>query len=145
MESNNFKTFYNTMDKRIENLIKRADSAVPYVATLYYIEILYFMFFLNFLYGKTFSVVAGITLSFILTLHVIKLFNKKHFNRKLQLLIMDIHFAYSLAYFVNKLFAGYHLIFIDLTIIYFRFITALIEIFLIIVLTDDIIKNGYSD
>lgn len=128
-----------------ENYKKTADSAVPYLATFYYAEILYFMFFINFLYGKVFSVVTGISLSLLLTFHVIKLFNKKNFNRKLQLYLMDFHCAYSSAYFINMIFSGHTLNFMDYTIIYFRVFTALIEITLVIVLTDRIVKSGYYD
>lgn len=136
---------FNYMILLKESYKKIADSAVPYIATLYYAEILYIMFFINFLYGKLLSVTAGISLSVLLTLHVIRLFYKKNFNRKLQLYLMDFHCAYSSAYFINGLFSGYILSFTDCAFIYFRVFAALIEFILIIVLTDTNIKKGYTD
>jgi hypothetical protein len=133
------------MNIRMKNIIKRADSAVPYIATLYYIEILYLMFFFNFLYGKYVSVVTGIFLSFMLTLHVIKLFHRKNLNRKIQLFIMDFHVAYSLAYLVNRLFSGHSLTCFDYTITTFRFTSASVELLMIYVLTDIIIQNEYRE
>jgi hypothetical protein len=128
-----------------EYLKERADFFVPYLATFYYVEIIYFMFFVNFLYGKFFSVAIGLLLSGFLTFHVIRLFNKKNINRKLQLYFMDFHFAYSLAFFLNKVFSGCNLTVIDHAIIYLRLFIALAEIMLVFVLTDRTIKNEYSD
>lgn len=129
----------------IKYLKKRADSFTPYVATFYYVEILYFMIFINFLYGKVYAVITGISLSIILTSHVLRLFYKKDFNRKLQLFIMDFHFAYSSVFIINRLLSGWTLSSIDYTIVYFRLFTACIEIFMIITLTDKTIKNNYSE
>jgi len=127
------------------NFKEKVNSFVPYLATFYYIEIIYLMIFLNFLYGKIFAVTAGLLLTFFLTFHIIRLFNKKDINRKIQLYFMDIHFAYSLAYFFNRVFSGIELVRFDYYIIAFRIITALIEITAVLILTDRIIKGEYSD
>lgn len=140
-----FQNSYKRMNLLKEKYKNKADSAVPYIATLYYAEILYLMFFINFLYGKIFSVTAGVSLSIILTLHVIKLFYKKNVNRKIQLYLMDFHCAYSSVYFINRLFSGYTLTSVDYAVICFRLCTALIEFMLIIVLTDRNITKEYSD
>jgi hypothetical protein len=121
------------------------NSFIPYLATFYYIEIIYLMIFLNFLYGKVYAVTAGLLLTFFLTFHVFRLFNKKDINRKIQLYFMDIHFAYSLAYFFNRMFSGNDFTTVDTVVTVFRLITAFIEIAAVLILTDRIIKNQYSD
>jgi hypothetical protein len=121
------------------------NSFVPYLATFYYIEIIYLMIFLNFLYGKVYAVAAGLLTAFFLTFHIFRLFNKKNINRKIQLYFMDIHFAYSLAYLFNRLFSGNDFTTVDTAVTVFRLITAFLEIAALIILTDRIIKSGYSD
>ncbi|HNX25056.1 MAG TPA: hypothetical protein PKG60_13495 [Spirochaetota bacterium] len=123
----------------------KVNSFVPYLATFYYIEIIYLMIFLNFLYGKIFAVSAGLLLTFLLTFHVIRLFNKKDINRKIQLYCMDVHFAYTLAYFFNRIFSENSIGTVDSVVMVFRLITACIEIAAVLILTDRIIKSEYTD
>jgi len=132
------------MLKKID-IKEKMNSFVPYLATFYYIEIIYLMIFMNFLYGKIYAVTAGILLSLFLTFHVIRLFNKKDINRKIQLYFMDIHFAYSLAYFFNRVFSGNDFTTVDTVVTLFRLITAFIEIAAVLILTDKIIKSEYSN
>ncbi|PKL16085.1 MAG: hypothetical protein CVV49_18120 [Spirochaetae bacterium HGW-Spirochaetae-5] len=132
------------MLKKID-IKEKVNSFVPYFATFYYIEIIYLMIFLNFLYGKVYAVAAGLLLAFFLTFHIFRLFNKKDINRKIQLYFMDIHFAYSLAYFFNRMFSGNDFTTVDTVVTLFRLITAFFEIAAVIILTDRIIKSGYSD
>ena len=58
---------------------------------------------------------------------------------------MDIHFAYSLAYFFNRMFSGNDFTTADAVVTVFRLITAFIEIAAVLILTDRIIKSEYSD
>ena len=131
------------MLKKID-IKERVNSFVPYLATFYYIEIIYLMVFLNYLYGKIFAVTAGLFLSFFLTFHVFRLFNKKDINRQIQLYFMDIHFAYSLAYFFNRIFSGIGITKLDVIVISLRLITAIIEIAAVLILTDRIIRSEYG-
>ncbi len=132
------------MLKKIE-IKEKVNSFVPYLATFYYIEIIYLMIFINFLYGKIFAVTTGLFLTFLLTYHVVRLFNKKDINRKVQLYFMDIHFAYSLAYFFNRVFSESPIGTVDSIVLTIRLLTACIEIAAVLILTDRIIKSGYSD
>jgi len=127
------------------NFKEKVNSFVPYLATFYYVEIIYLMIFINFLYGKFFAVTAGLLLALFLTFHVIRLFNKRAINRKIQLYVMDIHFAYSLAYFFNRIFSGSDLTTVDSVVMAFRVVTAFIEITAVLILTDRIIKREYTD
>jgi len=124
---------------------EKVNRFVPYLATFYYIEIVYLMIFLNFLYGRLIAETAGLILSFMLTFHIFRLFNRKNFNRKIQLYFMDIHFAYSIAFVFNRIFSRDYITGIDIFVLSFRIITAVLEIASIIILTDRIIKSGFSD
>jgi len=124
---------------------EKVNSFIPYLATFYYVEIIYLMIFINLLYGKIFAITAGLLLSLLLTFHVIRLFYKKDINRKIQLYFMDIHFAYSLAYVFNRFFSSSDLTAIDSAVIAFRLFTAVIEISAVLILTDRIIRKEYTD
>jgi hypothetical protein len=127
----------------LSGLNEKKFSIVPYFATIYYAEIIYLMLVINFFYGKVISIITCMLLAFLLTVHVIRLFNKKNFNRLLQLYIMDVHAAYSLAFFFNKIYSGYNLAAGDYVVIFFRLAAAAAEIIMILVLTDKLIKNEY--
>ena len=124
----------NMIDKNY--IIKTSHSFLPYIATFYYVEIIYLMIFLNFIYGKTFAVSICIFLTILLTFHIFSLFNKKRINRKIQLYLMDFHFAFSVAYFFNRIFTESDLTSIDSIVMLFRLVTALMEIIIIFALTD---------
>jgi len=123
-------------------IIKRTTSFLPYLATFYYVEILFLMIFLNFIYGKTLSITIGILLTVLLTIHIFSLFNKKAISRKVQLYLMDFHFAFSVAYFFNRIFTQSDLTSIDSIITFFRLLTALIEIITIFAITDNKISSA---
>ncbi len=127
------------------NIQERIKSFVPYLATFYYVEIIYLMIFMNFLYGKIVAAGTGIFLSLFLTFHVLRLFNRKDINRKIQIYCMDIHFAYSLAYAFNRFFSAGSLSIVEYGMITFRLITAVLEIIFVIILTDVIIRSEYVD
>lgn len=124
---------------------EKISTFIPYLATLYYLEIIFLMVFLNFLYGKTVSVSVAILLSSLLTLHVIRLFLRSDLNRKIQLYLMDLHIAYSIAYIFNKCFSGGDITYIDGTVIFFRVILSSFEIAAVLILTDSNIKKGFSN
>lgn len=112
----------------IELWRRRAHSALPYVSTLLYAEIMLLFIFLNFLYGKPVALVAGIILTALLTLHVIMLFNDNPLNRKIQLLLMDFHFAWSVAFVVIRMFPGIPLSWFDIAAALFRASAASLEL-----------------
>lgn len=123
---------------------EKVNSFIPYLATFYYVEIIYLMIFINFLYGKIFAVTAGLLLTIFLTFHVIRLFYKKDIHRKIQLYLMDIHFAWSFAYVFNRFFSRVDISAVDSVVIAFRLVTAFVEVFAVLILTDRIIRNEYT-
>jgi len=78
-----------------EGIRTRAPQISAYLATLYYLEIIFLMFGLLFLYGKAASIITGALLTLALTYHVIQLFFRNRLHRKLQLWLMDFHAAFT--------------------------------------------------
>lgn len=124
-------------------LRERAGGIIPYIATLYYIEIIYMMFILNFLFGKAIAVGSGITLAALLSFQVVALFNRRNLSRKIQLFLMDIHFAYSVAFIFSRLVTDFTLSGGDIAVSVFRLAVAIIELPVIIILTDEFIISRY--
>lgn len=76
----------------------RIHQVSAYIATLYYLEIVFLMFGLLFLYGKAAAIIAGGLLALILTYHVIQLFFRNRLHRRLQLCLIDLHAAFAAGY-----------------------------------------------
>ncbi|MBP7736853.1 MAG: hypothetical protein KA369_12830 [Spirochaetes bacterium] len=76
----------------------RINRISAYIVTLYYLEIVFLMFGLLFLYGKGVAIAAGVILSLLLTYHIIQLFFGKSLHRKLQLCLIDVHAAFAAGY-----------------------------------------------
>ena len=121
----------------IELWRRRAHSALPYIATLFYVEIILLFIFLNFLYGKPVALTAGFVLTVILTLHVIVLFNGNPASRKIQLLLMDVHFAWSVVFVVIRLIPGIPLSGFDIAVALFRTAAASVELPVILLVATD--------
>ncbi len=121
----------------IELWRRRANSALPYIATLFYIEIILLFIFLNFLYGKPAALAAGIVLTVLVTLHVIMLFNDNPANRKIQLFLMDAHVAWSVAFVIIRMVPGIPLSGFDITVVFFRTFAASFELPAILLVAND--------
>ena len=108
-----FKKMYDLLLKKISSLEENVPLLVPYFATLYFVEILYFMFILLLVYGKAVSAVSGVIFSLFLTWHIIGLYLHKNIFRKVHLFVMDIHIAFSAGYLINRLAGDMPLSFAD--------------------------------
>ena len=122
----------------------KAPRFLSYYSTLYYIEIIYFMFMLLIIYGRTAAVITGLIFTGLFTIHVIRLFFQKNINRKIQVVIMDIHIAYTAGFLVNRIFGDLPLSGLDEFMIIFRGLTAVVAIPLVFIFTDDKIIDEYS-
>lgn len=123
---------------------KKAPVFLSYFSTLFFVEILYFMIMILIVYGRTVAVIFGFLTALILTLHVTGLFFQKNRNRKIQLLLMDLHIAFTVGFLINRFFGDFSLSVPDQFMIVFRGLTALVEIPLIIVFTNDSVIKKYS-
>ncbi len=125
--------------------ITRAAALVtPYIALLYYIEVVYLVFILLILFGKTVSVIAGMIMSILLAYHIISLNYFKDRNRKIQLFLMDIHFAYSLAFIINLVMHDISIHTYDIPLLTVRSVLIAFEIPLIYYLSDIKISSQYK-
>jgi hypothetical protein len=85
----------------VYNYIKQhAFVFVSYLDILFFSEIINLMFFLTLIFGKYISIMTGIVLSLLLCLQIIGLFFKKNISRIAQLIVMDLHLAYSIPFLV---------------------------------------------
>lgn len=122
---------------------EKSPSFLPYFSTLYYVEILYFMVMLLLIYGRTIALVFGFISAVLLTFHVIGLFFLKNRARKIQLLLMDLHIAFTAGFLINRIAGDFSLSAFDNFMIVFRGLTALLEIPLVIIFTGDSVIKKY--
>jgi len=79
-------------------IISRINVLAAYAAVFYFLEIIFLMFGLLFLYGKAVSLSAGAVLSPLLAYHVIQLYYRKRIHRTIQLWAIDFHAAFAAGY-----------------------------------------------
>jgi hypothetical protein len=125
-------------------LVERAGLLLAYAGILYFMEIIYFMISIAFLYGRAPAIIAGFLLSGLLSLQVIGLAMKKEPSRKAQLFLMEVHAAYSIPFLIGAIsgavpVAGYDLIFITL-----RAVLSAVEIGGVYLLTDERVKASFA-
>jgi hypothetical protein len=122
----------------------KAPRFLSYYSTLYYVEIIYFMFMILIIYGRMAAVISGLVFTGLLTLHIIRLFLQRNFNRKIQIVLMDIHIAFTAGFLINRILGDLPLSGPDEFMIIFRGLTALLEITFVFIFTDDRIIQEYS-
>lgn len=119
-----------------------------YFSVLYFFEILYLLFPLNLLYGKTASFSLGFLLALLLSIHIICLYFRFKVSRTIQLVLMELHIAYSIPFFIQYLSRGYAGNTIEATIIVFRFLICCFGILFLLLLTGPMqgkaVKEGSS-
>ena len=128
----------------LPGFIRKAPRLLPYYSTVYFVEIIYFMFMLLIIYGRTAAVISGLIFSGLLTFHVIGLFFQKNRNRKIQIVLMDIHIAFTAGFLVNRIIGDFPLSGIDEFMIIFRGIAAVMAIPLVFIFTDHKVIKEYS-
>ena len=123
---------------------KKAPVFLSYFSTFFFVEILYFMIMILVIYGRTASVIFGFLTALMLSLHVIGLFFNKNKNRKIQVLLMDLHIAFTAGFLINRIFGDFSISGPDQFMIIFRGLTAMLEIPFIIIFTNDSVIDKYS-
>ena len=129
----------NNFTKRFAN--KRIFLYTAYFDVLYFFEIINLMFLLLILYGKFVSVFSGIILTILLSIQIIRIYFGNSLNRKIQIYLMDIHLAYSIPFFLSLIVSGFNSGWLDFIFILLRFVIFCAEIFLIHVLTDEVLTD----
>jgi hypothetical protein len=93
--------------------------------------------------GRLIAVVAGGVLSLALSYHIIQIYYQSERHRKLQLFVMDIHFAIAIAYFARLLLYNHPMSFVFISFLFIRIIITSFEPFLMYVLTDERMKEVF--
>ena len=130
---------------KIDFLIKRFSLWLPYIAVLYYIDLLFLLPRAIFIFGKPAAAIGIIIFTALWTLHTIALYYRNEINRKIHLIVVNIDFALRFPFVINFIFfnksqtSWYEALFFTLNII--TLITALFTIYL---LTDKRVKANYS-
>lgn len=77
-----------------------------YFSTLYYLEIIYLMVIVLFVFGKTVAVICGILMTLALTAHILRFFNRRRGSRMTQLIMMDVHASVAAAFVITMILRG---------------------------------------
>ncbi|HPX90868.1 MAG: hypothetical protein KBG49_05015 [Spirochaetes bacterium] len=131
----NFKIF------RVHNLSIKRSKVVQYLLPLYYVEIIYVISLVNFLFGKTTATLIGGTITLLFTIHIAKIITESKFNITIQLLIMDIYIPYCMVFVINSIISDLPKMKTDYFIIAFRSLMCIAGIFSFFVLTESSQKN----
>jgi len=129
----------------INSLIRgRMHQVTAYLVTLYYLEIIFLMFSLLFLYGKLAAIGAGMLLTILLAYHIIQIYFRKNLHRKIQLFIIDIHASFAVGYLFYNTARGLESDPAALFIFITRTVILIFELMLLFVLTRDEVVAGFS-
>lgn len=90
----------------ISEIRNRIHQISAYIGTLYYLEIIFLMFGILFLYGKAVSIAAGLILTLLLTYHIIQLFLRNRLHRTIQLFLIDVHASFAAGYLFYNVVQG---------------------------------------
>ncbi len=123
--------------KLILSLKGRLPEFVSYISLLYYIEIIYMMLVVVIIFGKAASLAAGFIASLLLAFQIISLSMRKEFSIKVQLVIMELHFALSAVFITNLFMRDFTLYGQDILITVVRLFLAALELPLIYLFTGE--------
>ncbi len=123
---------------------EHAGTIYAYAGVLYFMEIIYLMVAIAFLYGRLPAVVVGFLLSGLLCVQLVGLAMKKEPFRKAQLFLMEVHAAYSIPFLIGALSGsqpaeGYDLVFTAL-----RGFLVGAEVYGIFLLTDERARASFA-
>ncbi|HON79682.1 MAG TPA: hypothetical protein PK544_14405 [Spirochaetota bacterium] len=127
----------------IETVQKKIVTVVSYFNIVYYFEIINLMILLFFLFGKITAVLSGLTLSLLLSWHIIMLFFRKQNNRKIQLFLMDIHVAISAGIIIRTISSPLPASAVQTSLLTMRILVVLCELLLIFILTDEEVIESF--
>jgi hypothetical protein len=115
----------------------------PYMPALYYIEIIYAMFTLFMTAGKIPGIIIGFLFGVFISVHIVFLYFRKNFSRIIQLVLLDLHAAYSGAFVINFIINSTNINPALGVLFSFRLLMFIIEVPMIFYLSSDRIKKLY--
>ena len=130
--------------ERIGRVTARIHIYSAYFSILYFFEIMYLMVLLFFVTGSGPALVAGAVLAPLLSYHIIMLYYGNALHRKIQLYLMDLHLALSVASIARALFWNTDATAIFVSFLFIRMILILGEPVLIYFLTDRTVIDQFQ-
>jgi hypothetical protein len=121
----------------MDRAARNCNLVAAYGATLLYLEIIYIMIVMLFLFGKAAAIIAALSLTAVYSAQLIRVYFKSNTGRIMQLLLMELHSAYSAAFIFNYLYLGSSADAVSLLIVLARSIILAVEIPLIFLLSGD--------
>lgn len=134
----------NGIHSNLSNFARKIPIYLAYFNVLYFFEIFFLTILLFISMGKLIAVLAGSVLSLTLAYHIVQIYYRSELHRKIQLILMDIHFAIAIAYFVRLFFSSHPMSMIFLSFIFIRIIITALEPVLLYLLTDRTVKTIFE-
>jgi hypothetical protein len=133
---------YKIIQKVYDFGVNNTPKILPYISSLFYLEIMYLSFILFLISGRSVAIVFVLILTIIYSLQIINLSKKNNIARKIQILIFDVHIASGIVFFIctifmPNMFTGY-----SVWYFLFKIVSVLVEMPLLYFLTlDDVVRQ----
>jgi len=128
----------------VRNSIPSIIKVIPYLATLYYLEIIYFLYKSFMIEDKFFSIIIILLSTIFLSGHLIFLAEKNRTSRIMHLLIIDCHLSYSIFFFIKIIIEKINFdVSLEMLLI-FRVVMSALEIFQLYFLTSPKVRKKYQ-
>ena len=118
---------------------------LPYMASLYYLEILNLLVVLSLVAGKVISFELVFISAVLLAVHLVKLSERRELNRRIQLVLMVFHVPYIASIIAGTLWNHLPLTTTDRIFLAIRGVMAVMESAYIIILTDPATRSIFSE
>ncbi len=125
-----------------KKITERLLNILPYFNLIYFIEIIYIMIFIFFIYGKIISVFWGAIFFILLSYLIYSIYFRMEKGRKIQIFWLDIHIAGTIPFILYKFIGNYELSLISIVFTILRSLMFGVEIIYLYILTDEKVKSS---
>jgi len=126
-----FKNLYT-----LKKISLNKSKIIQYLLPLYYIEIIYLISLVNFLFGKTAAIITGGIVTILFTIHIVKIIAGSKLNIAIQLFLMDLYIPYSMVFVINSIISDLPKMQSDYFIVAFRSLMCIAGFFSFFVLSE---------
>ncbi len=127
--------YSSVLQSKLYNVTKHPYHFASFIAIWYYVELLYMMSIAVYFYPSMLIAIVAIVTGIALSFHIIKLYSGNDFSCSLQLLLMDIHIAFSIGTIATLLLSNVGWYILLFTLI--RAIVALCEVVCVYAMTNN--------
>ena len=135
--------------KIVKNLynfgVKYTPKILPYISSLFYLEIMYLTFIVFLLFGRGIAIVFIFVLVGLYSIQIINLSKRSNTARKIQLLIFDLHLATGIVFIICAIFLPDLLKGHNVWYFWFRIVCVGVEVPLLYFLMLGDVVEGYFD